>query len=158
MGLKLLAKAGYDPTVAIEVWEHMANLDKKDIKTNTTVVPSEPKKSFENLDLGVQEFLSQLLDSWFGSTHPPSEERIAYMRQHMDEAVELYQQALQVNGRPKEYIFENQVQQNASNDMDEGQEQAKQSKSWYKSLYGMFWGGGSDPVETAAPAPAAVLP
>lgn len=157
MGLKLLAKAGYDPTVAIEVWEHMANLDKKDIKTNTTVVPSEPKKSFENLDLGVQEFLSQLLDSWFGSTHPPSEERIAYMRQHMDEAVELYQQALQVNGRPKEYIFENQVQQNASNDMDEGQEQGKQSKSWYKSLYGMFWGG-SDSVETATPAPAAVLP
>lgn len=155
MGLKLLAKAGYDPTIAIEVWEHMANLDKKDIKTNTTVVPSEPKKSFENLDLGVQEFLSQLLDSWFGSTHPPSEERIAYMRQHMDEAVELYQQALQINGRPKEYIFENQNQQNASNDMDEGQEQDKQSKSWYNSLYGMFWGG-SDPIETttATPAPA----
>ena len=118
----------------------MANLDKTDVKTDTAVVPSEPKKSFENLDLGVQEFLSQLLDSWFGSTHPPSEERIAYMRQHMDEAVELYQQALQINGRPKAYIFGNQNQQDTSNAMNETQDQGKQSKPWYKSLYSMFWG------------------
>ncbi len=63
IGLILMAKAGYDPSVSIGLWERMANL-------------------------GTASRPPELL-----STHPHSETRIEQLRQWMPEAERYYQQA-----------------------------------------------------------------
>ncbi|KAI9480581.1 MAG: peptidase family M48-domain-containing protein [Benjaminiella poitrasii] len=125
VGLRLMAKAGYDPRAAIDVWQRMAELDteidndeketknfisKKLSKKRAALLEASEEgseKSIENAEFeqGIQEFLDALINSWFGSTHPPSLERVEYMREHMDEAIELYDQAIKLNGPPTEFVF-----------------------------------------------------
>jgi hypothetical protein len=66
---------------------------------------AEEEERYEDLEFGVLEFLDSLVNSWFGSSHPPNEERIEYMREHMDEAILLYEQAIKLNGPPPEFIL-----------------------------------------------------
>ncbi|KAI7890144.1 uncharacterized protein EV154DRAFT_397890, partial [Mucor mucedo] len=119
VGLKILAKAGYDPKIAVEVWEMMAALEEeiKEIENEETkdgtakiessaviaarksVATGEEEENQKGVELGA--FLDSLVNSWFGSTHPPSLERIEYMRENMDEAILLYNEAIKLNGSPK---------------------------------------------------------
>ncbi|KAI8637096.1 hypothetical protein BD408DRAFT_354362 [Parasitella parasitica] len=127
VGLKLLAKAGYDPRAAIDVWQRMADLESElgeEAKNTqdpavqsraaaTTVakrsIPAasakDAEETYQDLEYGVREFLDSLVNSWFGSSHPPNVERIEYMRENLDEAILLYEEALKLNGPPKEFIF-----------------------------------------------------
>lgn len=124
-----MAKAGYDPRVAIDVWQRMADLEKvmgdevaatkkkedpviveravqaakRSIATPGSNVTEEEK--YEDLQYGVREFLDALVNSWFGSSHPPNLERIEYMRENMEEAILLYEEALKLNGPPTQFIF-----------------------------------------------------
>ncbi|KAI8365174.1 peptidase family M48-domain-containing protein [Radiomyces spectabilis] len=107
VGLKLLAKAGYDPTVAIDVWSRMAKIDELSVTANKDEgdgdISAESKAKDINEfggNLNLNELLENLLNSWFGSTHPPSQERVDYMREHMDEALEIYRETLRLNGPP----------------------------------------------------------
>jgi hypothetical protein len=65
----------------------------------------EEEERYEDLEFGVLEFLDSLVNSWFGSSHPPNEERIGYMREHMEEAMLLYEQAIKLNGPPPEFTL-----------------------------------------------------
>ncbi|KAI8080532.1 hypothetical protein BDF21DRAFT_362559 [Thamnidium elegans] len=130
VGLKILAKAGYDPRIAVDVWQRMADLEvelKQDNKHEEKPVtienralnaakrsipkPDEPEK-YKDLEYGVREFLDSLVNSWFGSSHPPNIERIEYMQENMEEAIELYNDALKLNGPPREFIFSEDLQHN----------------------------------------------
>lgn len=62
----------------------------------------------DNLNVSVKEFVDKLLSSWFGSTHPPSVERLEYMREYLPEAVKVYEQTIAVNGQPYAYQFPQQ--------------------------------------------------
>lgn len=125
VGLKILAKAGYDPRAAIDVWQRMADLESElgqDAKDNkdpvvqsravaaakrsipATTEPQDEEK-YEDLEYGVREFLDSLVNSWFGSSHPPTLERIEYMQENLEEAILIYEQALEMNGPPKEFVF-----------------------------------------------------
>lgn len=128
VGLKILAKAGYDPRAAIEVWQRMANLEselEEDVKTiqepviesraiaaakRSIPVASQEEEKYEDLEYGVREFLDSLVNSWFGSSHPPSMERVEYMRENLEDAIVLYEQALEMNGPPTEFIFSKDLQ------------------------------------------------
>ncbi|KAI9027272.1 hypothetical protein CLU79DRAFT_741152 [Phycomyces nitens] len=68
-------------------------------------VPLTHNPQYEDLEMNVHLFIESLLRSWFGSSHPPSQERLEYMKDHMEDAQKLYQEALRVNGPAKEYIF-----------------------------------------------------
>ncbi|KAI8977148.1 peptidase family M48-domain-containing protein [Mycotypha africana] len=137
VGLKILAKAGYDPRVAIDVWQRMAELDseiqaavtsgnegsQKNARRRaiTTInssanssSPSTAPPTYEDLEFGVREFLDSLVSSWFGSSHPPSLERIEYMRENMDEAVRIYNETLEINGPAKDFIFSEDLQKQQS--------------------------------------------
>ncbi|KAG2237708.1 hypothetical protein INT48_009646, partial [Thamnidium elegans] len=130
VGLKILAKAGYDPRIAVDVWQRMADLEvelKQENKHEEKPVtienralnaakrsipkPDEPEK-YKDLEYGVREFLDSLVNSWFGSSHPPNIERIEYMQENMEEAIELYNDALKLNGPPREFIFSEDLQHN----------------------------------------------
>lgn len=108
--------------MALEVWSKMAELDQKIAQSNdmtdemVTAANEENSQSVRiprpqtskndgDLEWNVRKLFDQLLETWFGSSHPPSAERIEYMREHMDEAVALYEEALRINGPPKEYVF-----------------------------------------------------
>ncbi|KAI8971353.1 hypothetical protein BDB01DRAFT_484094 [Pilobolus umbonatus] len=99
VGLMIMAKAGYDPRVAIDVWQILARLDGKDENDDDddeTVVEEstvEEAKKFELL-----EYMDQLQSKWFGSTHPPSKERMVHMRENMEAALRLYEDTLKING------------------------------------------------------------
>ncbi|KAI7903120.1 peptidase family M48-domain-containing protein [Cokeromyces recurvatus] len=127
VGLKLLAKAGYDPRAAIDVWQRMAELEEEksdeekdsignliakelsDKKSKTplllAVEDEENKEASMKLEYSIKKYLDTLVDSWFGTTHPPSMERVEYMREHMEEAIELYNEAIKLNGPPVEFVF-----------------------------------------------------
>ncbi|KAI7861381.1 hypothetical protein BDF14DRAFT_374545 [Spinellus fusiger] len=115
VGLKLLAKAGYDPTIALEVWTKMAELDvemKKEgtvvtkTKNDTTGDPSShQKRQYKDLEIDVRQFVDTLLQAWFGSSHPPSQERLEYMQANMQDAIRIYEESLRINGPPQEYQF-----------------------------------------------------
>ncbi|KAL0079722.1 peptidase family M48-domain-containing protein [Phycomyces blakesleeanus] len=108
VGLKLLAKAGYDPRAAIEVWTTMADIEKTIKKTvedgdnkegtSTESLHADPPETFEDLS-------ESLLSAWFGETHPASEDRVTYMKEHMDEAIAIYEESIKINGQPKAYIL-----------------------------------------------------
>ncbi|KAI9321750.1 peptidase family M48-domain-containing protein [Dichotomocladium elegans] len=100
LGLKLLAKAGYDPTVAIDVW---TKIGASEVEIENELEDKEPPK-YENLDIKFDQYVRHILHGWFGTTHPPTKERIEYMREHMDEAVQLYTESLRINGPPVQYI------------------------------------------------------
>ncbi|RCH94812.1 hypothetical protein CU098_003573, partial [Rhizopus stolonifer] len=127
VGLKILAKAGYDPQVAVDVWERLADLEnvlgedekKKHVFDPQAIlakrsISSSSEQDVHDLDQGVREFLSSVVNSWFGSSHPPNLERIEYMREHMQEAIALYQEALRINGPPREFIFSEDIKQQQS--------------------------------------------
>ncbi|KAH8548087.1 hypothetical protein BGW37DRAFT_531576 [Umbelopsis sp. PMI_123] len=125
VGLMLMAKAGYDPRTALTVWSKMAELDGKsdseasaaaqgtmekieasheEIKQTVVDVSEQPRLGEnENIGLSVKEFVERLLTSWFGSTHPPSTERLEYMRDHLPAAIEIYEKAIAMNGKPIGY-------------------------------------------------------
>lgn len=167
VGLKILAKAGYDPRIAIDVWERMAELEtvlgeevKKTVKENpppdrvlAAVKRSVPaqgeisqEEKYEDLEYGVREFLESLVNSWFGSSHPPNLERIEYMREHMDEAILLYNDALKINGAPTQFIFSEDIireqqQQLQLTDLD-SQGIFGHITQWLSSVYA--WTGGNN--------------
>jgi predicted Zn-dependent protease len=70
IGLRLMARAGFDPRQSVKLWENMA-------KAAGGAAPPE------------------LL-----STHPSNQSRIANLQSHMQEAVAIEADALQVRGRP----------------------------------------------------------
>ncbi|KAG0173178.1 hypothetical protein DFQ28_010845 [Apophysomyces sp. BC1034] len=156
VGLKLLAKAGYDPTTAIEVWTKMAELDRQLEKNadrteqmvsaaneeagdqRKVIEPRPQATQYEDLELGVREFIDSLLRTWFGSSHPPSQERLEYMRDHMDEAIALYQDAIRINGQPKEYIFTDG--HNAPQFQPEEWEKHNRGvKAWFQAMFSWIW-------------------
>jgi hypothetical protein len=140
-----LAKAGYDPRVAIDVWQRMADLEKvigdevakkeepvvvkRAVQTAKRSIPSiessstSEEEKYQDLQYGVREFLDALVNSWFGSSHPPNIERIEYMRENMDEAILLYNDALKLNGPPIQFIFSEDLmlQQQQQQQQDEMQ-------------------------------------
>jgi hypothetical protein len=56
--------------------------------------------AYEDLNISVKDFVERLLSSWFGSTHPPSTERVEYMQEHLPLAIEIYEKSLAINGKP----------------------------------------------------------
>ncbi|KAL0082994.1 hypothetical protein J3Q64DRAFT_1751039 [Phycomyces blakesleeanus] len=148
VGLKLLAKAGYDPTVALEVWTKMAeleeNLEHQTIKpvTGSTGrhgsighIPSTHASQYEDLEMDVHLFVESLIRSWFGSSHPPSQERLEYMKEHMEDAQKLYKDALRINGPAKEYIFRNERRDNPFEDSSELHTGLAAIKQWAYSVF-----------------------
>jgi hypothetical protein len=121
-----MAKAGYDPRAALDVWQKMADLDQvitqaenqgsKKQFVKRSLPPSSQGNSAQDAEYGVREFLESLVNSWFGSTHPPNLERLEYMREHMDEAVAIYHDAIRLNGPPKEHMFTDQAEFNSDLD------------------------------------------
>ncbi|CAM0141908.1 unnamed protein product [Umbelopsis sp. WA50703] len=126
VGLMLMAKAGYDPRTALTVWSKMAEIDEKtDSEAEASQIAKQKVEAksddtmssvantniahntgqSDNLNVSVKEFVDKLLSSWFGSTHPPSVERLEYMREYLPEAVQVYEQAIAVNGQPHAYQF-----------------------------------------------------
>ncbi|KAI8357241.1 peptidase family M48-domain-containing protein [Blakeslea trispora] len=126
VGLRMMAKAGYDPRVAIDVWQRFLDFEEEIKRINEEAQQGEENaiegsKEKTLLDKkkdaicrltgkskyinDVEGYLESLLDSWFGSTHPPSLERIEYLRDNMPAAVEIYEEALRINGPPREFVF-----------------------------------------------------
>ncbi|ORX58803.1 hypothetical protein DM01DRAFT_1333423 [Hesseltinella vesiculosa] len=110
VGLKFLAKAGYDPRVALDVWNRMALLDEeikaleeRQLLEQQAAATDDPATSASLASPSVGDMLDSFLSMWFGSTHPPSAERLTYMQEHMDEAVALYEETIKINGLPQHY-------------------------------------------------------
>ncbi|KAI8328776.1 peptidase family M48-domain-containing protein [Chlamydoabsidia padenii] len=115
VGLKIMAKAGYDPRMAIDVWTTMAEIEER-VKMYQKEEEEEKKaKADERLAVigqgeeqtvvSVTAMMESLISIWFGTSHPPSLERVEYMREHMDEAVALYEEAIRINGKPASYAW-----------------------------------------------------
>ncbi|KAG0758703.1 hypothetical protein G6F16_007691 [Rhizopus arrhizus] len=118
VGLKLMAKAGYDPRKAIETWqaigilENMITEAKEKIenqeKTSELVIINQGKENdktldkYEILNANLLQYLVELATKWFDSTHPPNQERIEYMIEHLDEAIVIYEESIRLNGHPKD--------------------------------------------------------
>jgi len=122
VGLMLMAKAGYDPRTALTVWTKMAELEETTNsdaervaqvakekaeanaeEMNQSVVETTIEQrngAYEDLNISVKDFVERLLSSWFGSTHPPSTERVEYMQEHLPLAIEIYEKSLAINGKP----------------------------------------------------------
>ncbi|GAN08894.1 metalloendopeptidase M48, Ste24p [Mucor ambiguus] len=155
VGLKILAKAGYDPRAAVDVWQRMADLESElgqDVKDNkdsvvqsravaaakrsipATTTPKDEER-YEDLEYGVREFLDSLVNSWFGSSHPPNIERIEYMQEHLEEAIQIYEQALKMNGPPKEFRFSEDLQNKMELTNVSSHGVIRYVASWLSSLY-----------------------
>ncbi|KAI8076361.1 peptidase family M48-domain-containing protein [Halteromyces radiatus] len=104
VGLKFLAKAGYDPRVAIEVWTRMAEIEErvKELQEDDIKALEKQQSSIQGQN-SVGAMMENLINLWFGSSHPPSQERVEYMQEHMDEAVALYEDTLRLNGKPDHF-------------------------------------------------------
>lgn len=102
VGLKLLAKAGYNPRAAVEVWERMNELHEAMISFSKGEDTS-GEKFLGSSDS--DEAISSYVDAWFGSTHPPDKERIEYIKENMDEAIRIYEETLEINGPAVDYEF-----------------------------------------------------
>lgn len=157
VGLKILAKAGYDPRAAVDVWQRMADLESElgeDLKSSTkdpvvqnravaaakrsipaTSTAPKDEGKYEDLEYGVREFLDSLVNSWFGSSHPPNVERIEYMQEHLEEAIQIYEQALKMNGPPKEFIFSEDLQNKMELTNVSSHGVIRYIASWLSSLY-----------------------
>ncbi|KAI8370892.1 hypothetical protein EDC96DRAFT_428830, partial [Choanephora cucurbitarum] len=125
VGLRMMAKAGYDPRVAIEVWERFLEFEnyikrkqeeEADKHHHKGLLDGDKRRELMNkkknivkrfagksnyIEDDVEMYIGSLLDSWFGSTHPPSPERIEYLRDNMPAAIALYEEALRINGPPR---------------------------------------------------------
>ncbi|OBZ91817.1 Metalloendopeptidase OMA1, mitochondrial [Choanephora cucurbitarum] len=135
VGLRMMAKAGYDPRVAIEVWERFLEFEnyikrkqeeEADEHHHKVLLDGDKRKELMDkkkdiikrfagksnyIEDDVEMYIGSLLDSWFGSTHPPSPERIEYLRDNMPAAIALYEEALRINGPPREFVFSPQEEQ-----------------------------------------------
>ncbi|KAG2218643.1 hypothetical protein INT45_000816 [Circinella minor] len=146
IGLKLLAKAGYNPEAAIEVWQSMAQFQQE-----ITEGQVEESQKRENLEIAAAEYLDSVISNWFGSTHPPNDERIQYMRENMDEAIQIYKESLKVNGPPIcSFVFKDNDDDKTLNEdqaSDDGgttvvELEMNEKRGWYKSVWGWIWPGG----------------
>ncbi|CEP10302.1 hypothetical protein [Parasitella parasitica] len=161
VGLKLLAKAGYDPRAAIDVWQRMADLESElgeeaknkqrpavqsraaaAAKRSALADPAkDAEEKYQDLEYGVREFLDSLVSSWFGSSHPPNVERIEYMCENMDEAILLYEEALKLNGLPREFVFSEDLEHKMEikNYINHGV--IRYVTIWLTSIYSWSWNG-----------------
>ncbi|RUP42950.1 hypothetical protein BC936DRAFT_137847 [Jimgerdemannia flammicorona] len=57
-------------------------------------------------NLTAASLVESLLTVWFGGTHPPNVERVSYMREHLDEARQVYRESLRLNGTPRSYLID----------------------------------------------------
>ncbi|KAG1458407.1 hypothetical protein G6F56_006404 [Rhizopus delemar] len=111
VGLRILAKAGYDPRVAVDVWEKMAELEAYVVRKEVNPSPNrqvntQSLDTYDDVEATVIGFLSSLIHNWFGSSHPPSEERLQYMIENMEEAIQIYEDSIRLNGYPKDFVQE----------------------------------------------------
>ncbi|KAI9282347.1 peptidase family M48-domain-containing protein [Sporodiniella umbellata] len=90
VGLKLMAKAGYDPRRAIEVWKSIHKVEK--------LIESDAKAE-EKADIEEEDW-AMGFDDWFGGTHPPTEARIEYLTSHLSKAMHIYEKSIEINGQP----------------------------------------------------------
>jgi hypothetical protein len=113
-----MAKAGYDPRKAIETWQAIEILENMIIeakekienqeKTSELVIINQGKENdktldkYESLNANLLQYLVELASKWFDSTHPPNQERIEYMIEHLDEAIVIYEESIRLNGHPKD--------------------------------------------------------
>ncbi|KAL9554164.1 hypothetical protein MBANPS3_002932 [Mucor bainieri] len=172
VGLKILAKAGYDPRAAVDVWQRMADLEselgpevkedqkepvvqsravaaaKRSLPASTTATPENEEERYKDLEYGVREFLDSLVNSWFGSSHPPTVERIEYMQEHLDEAIAIYEQALAMNGPPKEFVFSQDLENKMELTSVSSHGVIRYVASWLSSLYS--WSSSSSSSEDNA--------
>ncbi|KAI9494232.1 hypothetical protein BDB00DRAFT_787280 [Zychaea mexicana] len=144
IGLKLLAKAGYNPEAAIEVWQSMAQ--QREEMTDESVYEEQPR---ENLEIAAAEYLDSLISNWFGSTHPPNDERVQYMRENMEEAMQIYEETLKVNGPPvSSWDFGNDDDTTLNNESDDGSttvvevELSEKQRRWYRAVLDWIWPAG----------------
>ncbi|KAI8137467.1 peptidase family M48-domain-containing protein [Fennellomyces sp. T-0311] len=149
VGLKLLAKAGYNPEAAIEVWEMMARHQNEALEYAEEMA-ERPKR--QNLEIAAAEYMENLIDNWFGSTHPPHTERIEYMREHMDEALQIYEETLRLNGPAKcSFIIGYGDSATLTNDDDDTttvvELELNEKNGWYKSVRDWIWPPGRVPQE-----------
>lgn len=114
IGLRFLAKAGYDPRIAVDVWETMdqyaqamseSENDSEVIQTLRAIRAKRSVATEQTPEYSVEEYIDSLVDSWFGSTHPPNQERIEYMKSNMGDAIRIYEETLKINGPAIEYEF-----------------------------------------------------
>ncbi|RUP20093.1 hypothetical protein BC936DRAFT_139270 [Jimgerdemannia flammicorona] len=118
IGLKI--KAGYDPTKAVLMWERMASLEEglvariqtEEVRT-VEVIGRIITEEVEKLSKGGAEIPGKVEEpdqtgglvgsmyAWFGSSHPPSRQRVAYLRENLEEAIKVYEETLKFNGRAK---------------------------------------------------------
>ncbi|KAI9247210.1 peptidase family M48-domain-containing protein [Phascolomyces articulosus] len=150
IGLKLLAKAGYNPEAAIEVWETMAQARKEEEEAGVHVEESQKR---ENLEIAVAEYLDSVISNWFGSTHPPNDERIQYMRENMDEALQIHQETLKINGPPIcSFTFEDHDDDKTLNNDHASEDgnttvvelEMSEKKGWYRSVWDWIWRPSTD--------------
>jgi hypothetical protein len=93
-----------DSAVAGQVAKEQIESSPDEIKQTVAEATQQQRQGGnDDLNLSVKEFVERLLSSWFGSTHPPSAERVEYMREHLPAAVEIYEKAIALNGKPMGY-------------------------------------------------------
>jgi hypothetical protein len=93
-----------DSAIAGQVAKEEIESSPDEIKqTMTGVTQQQRHGANDDLNLSVKEFVERLLSSWFGSTHPPSTERVEYMREHLPAAIIIYEKAIAINGKPLGY-------------------------------------------------------
>ncbi|RUS21256.1 hypothetical protein BC937DRAFT_93216 [Endogone sp. FLAS-F59071] len=110
----------------------------------------------EQSSLNAQSLVETLLTVWFGGTHPPSAERVAYMRENLDEAKRIYRESLEYNGQPSSYrislqrLEQQELIRTGGRDRS-GQGQGQQDRTWWGWAFG-WWKGDVPGVEVGATA------
>ncbi|KAI9021517.1 peptidase family M48-domain-containing protein [Phycomyces nitens] len=151
VGLKILAKAGYDPREAIAVWNTMAELEKT--VANATNENEKTDQSVEHLTAPPETYealFETLVSAWFGETHPPSEERVIYMKEHMEEAIAIYEESIKINGPPKAFILSQFRTEEAEGKMDSEatETMAEKTESRWRRLF--WWWSTTPTIATTA--------
>jgi hypothetical protein len=131
-----MAKAGFDPRAAIEVWEKM---DEHTKKMEQDEDEDDEEWTFGNFESRIQTYFDSMYKSWFGSTHPYCSQRAQYMREHMDEAVAIYEESITLNGKPNIATFDWNVYEK-NDEEKEAMEPMIENKSkgyldWIKSIF-----------------------
>lgn len=94
-------KADSDSQIVTQVAKEKLEANSEELKQSVTEATAQQRTgAYDDLNVSVKDFVERLLSSWFGSTHPPSAERVQYMRDHLPLAVEVYEKSIAINGRP----------------------------------------------------------
>lgn len=113
LGLKFMAKAGYNPSKAVLLWTRMASFEhavKRRMQSEKKPFNVIMTEEIDRLAKGGVELLPtpeeknliiKIVEKWFGKSHPPSSERVAYMTENLNEAIKIYNETLKLNGRAK---------------------------------------------------------